>query len=552
VFYHPILRDYLFQEWLMGLSKFYAKAVCCVLVALCSTTLYAYDYPVLGEMNSTYQNVFKAIDEGRCDSMSSELQELYEKEGVSGNLYQAVCYFENGSKDKGFDTLAAMVVAQEYDETLYVVQRLEQKGESDPRVLKYKGLAYFNIGAFENALGNFETYIAQTGDSDVRYSIIDIYISLGDNEKAEAELAKIEQKDGNYFFRVGRLKLKEGRIVSALKNLRKVGSGDKEVYSSAKMLIAEICLSSGRYICAEKELRLAADSDYKDLAEDKLAGLDDKKKRFSAFITLGEQYDSNVTSIDEDEVNGVSEEESFRTYIAADLKMNFYPSFSDKISVGMMNYKTWNHSLPSYNMSTHKIYASMKQGYDNFEIILPKVSAAVTYFGGEKYSTVATLETVGILKLDMFRFSIPLSVSKRDYHADTSTGDSDRDGYLYSGEIKMDHTFLKRYRFSLGAGYAVDDAEGALKQKKENSFSTGFSAKLFKKLTASINYNYSKYEYDEWDRDDKYQSVSVKAVYGLTDRIYLNGGYTWSTTDSNEDVYDYVKSVYEAAISYSF
>jgi len=537
----------------MRLSELFYKLTLVLLLIACSSVLYAYDYPVVGEYNANYQSVFEAIKTGRCDNMQDELKQLSESEGVSSNIYLAICYFEKADNEQAVKTMDNMLVAQEYDEVLYITQSLIDKGNPEPRLIKYRGLAYFNIGAFPKAIIDFDDYLTKFDDQDVLFSLVDIHISLKSYNKASAVLERSTVKNGRYYYRKGRIALRTSKTVSALKYLRMVKPEDVRVYPSAKMLIGEICTSSKRYICAEKEYNLAAQSDdYSDVAKEKLVKMEESKKLFTGFLSIGEQYDTNVTSVDENELPGASEVDSFRTYAVADIKLNFYPSFADRVSVGTMHYKTWNHSLPSYNMNTHKIYFEMKQGYDNFEIVLPRMSAAVTYFGGEKYSTAVALSTIATYKMDTWTFSVPLKVTKSNYEGDELTADLSKDGYKYEGTLNVAKKFMDIYTWKVSGGYAKDDVTGVQKRKSDYTFKTSLSARWFERVTPTLGFNYALYDYDNINREDNYYSGSLKAIYVLTPNIFFGGGVTWTKTNSNENAYDYVKTVTEVSVSYSF
>lgn len=537
----------------MRLSEGFVKILLLIFIISCTSFAFAYDYPVVGEYSSNYGKVFTAIKEGRCDNMKEELSALNEKEGVSPNIYQAICYFENGSDDKGFAVLDSMIQNQEYDEILYLSQTRIESGSEDARFIKYRGLAYFNIGAFRKALKDLEMYLAQKIDEDVLYSLTDIYISLKEFDKASQILEKAEVKNGRYYYRKGRIALREGMVVTALNNLRMVTPQDEKVYPSSKMLIGEICASSKRYICAEKEYTAAASTEeYADTAKEKLEKLDKTKKLFSGFISVGEQYDTNVTSIDENEIPGASEVESGRTYAVADIRLNFYPSFADTVSVGTMHYKTWNYDLHSYDMSTHKLYFQVKQAYDSFEVVLPKISTAITYFDGERYSRSISGEASFTYKLDTWRFTVPVKVTRSYYDGDEELPEISKDGYKYETAFDVTKTFANRYTFKIGAGYAKDDVDGWLKQKSDTTFNTSLRARLTSRFIPTLAFDYASYDYDDIDRDDSYYSYSLKAIYFITPQIFLGGGVTWTKTDSNEDAYDYTKTVSEMSVSYSF
>lgn len=537
----------------MRLSEGLSKLLLAVLIFVSSAAASAYEYPVVGEFNSDYQKVFDMIKAGRCDQMESELNALSESEGISSNIYKSICFFEKTEYDRAFEVLERMIAEQEYDEVLYVTRSMLDKGTAEPRLVKYRGLALYNIGAFEKSVTDLEAYLAKYEDDDVRFSLVDIYIALKDFEKAETTLEASESRNGRYHYRKGRIALRTGKRNTALKNLRMVQPEDSRVYVSAKTLIGEICASSKRYICAEKEFKLAAEAEGSpDGGDEKLQKLADSKKRFSGFLSLGGQYDTNVTSIDENEIPDTSEVSSFRTFAAADLKLNVYPSFADRLEFGTLHYFTWNDEIPSYDMSTHRVYVALRQGYDNFELILPKITAAVTYFDDEKYSNAFSAEASVRYKMDSWEFTVPLKVTRSNYMNDEDTPETSRDGFKYESFFEVAKTCAQKYTTRLGVGYAVDRAEGDLKKKDDKLLRASFSARLTPKLTPVIGFRYASYDYSDVDREDTYYSYSLKAVYLLTPNIFLGGGITHTRTDSNESAYDYTKTVSEVSVSYSF
>lgn len=532
--------------------RLFSKLLLVIIVFSSSSIVFAYDYPVVGEYNANYQKVFDDIKVGRCDGMEGDLKTLADAEGISPNIYLSICYFEKADNDKAFAVFDTMLTGQEYDEVLYVSQSQMDKGNPDPRLVKYRGLAYFNIGAFDKALGDFDAYLAKYEDADVRFSLVDIHISLKNFDTAAQVLDKSQVKNGRYFYRKGRIALRTGQMNTALKNLRMVTPQDEKVYPSAKMLIGEICSGTRRYICAEKEYKLAgATEEYADMAKDKLKAMEDSQRLFSGFLSIGEQYDTNVTSIDQDEIPGASEVASARTYAVADLKLNFFPSFADRMVLGTMHYFTWNDRIPSYDMSLHRVYASLRQGYDNWELVLPKISATIIYLDDKRYSTAVSGEASVTYKMDSWTFSVPLKVTRSNYEDDEINGELSKDGYKYEGEFDISKT-IKIFTLKAGLGYAIDDVSGYMKKKNDTVFNASLSARVTPKLTPTLGFNYANYDYTKVDREDEYYSVSLKAVYIITPHIFLGGGVTWTETDSNENAYDYEKTVSELSVSYSF
>ncbi|MGD9809351.1 MAG: outer membrane beta-barrel protein [Deferribacterales bacterium] len=536
----------------MRLSYNYTKILTVLLTVFCLTSAYAYDYPVVGEFNSNYEKVFSNIKEGSCGSMDASLKQLEEAEGISGNIYKAICYFENNDSAAAMKTLDDMILLQEFDEVLYVVQTQMDKGNSASGLKKYRGLAYYNVGALDPALTDLESYVSETQDEDVTYVITDIYITKRDFASASASIEKSPVKEARYNYRKGRIALRSGNVNTALEYLRTIKPENTRVYPSAKMLIGEICAGSKRFNCAEKEYAEAAKSeDYSDMAKEKAAKLEERKKLFSGFMSVGLQYDSNVTSVDENEVPGASEVSSARIYGLADLRVNFYPSFAESISIGTTHYGTSNENYHDYDMSTHKVYVMMKKSYDDFEFTLPKISVGVTYFGGEKYSTSVTGEMSGTYKMDTWSFTVPLKVARYNF-TDEDSQEYSKDGYKYEGGLTVSKRFLDIYTAKVKAVIAHDDVDGEYKVKNDKTIGASISARYFEKLIPTFAVDYSKYDYSNIDRDDDFVSVSLKAVYVFTPNIFFGGGVTYTSTDSSEDAYDYNKTVTDLSVSYTF
>ncbi len=129
----------------MRLSEGLTKVIAIVFLIAGTSFVHAYDYPVVGgEYNSNYQRVFEGIKAGNCNGMQADLKNLEEQEGgVSSDIYLAICFFEKSENDEAFKVVDRMMVNQDYDEVLYLTQSMIDKGNGDPRLIKYRGLGFF-------------------------------------------------------------------------------------------------------------------------------------------------------------------------------------------------------------------------------------------------------------------------------------------------------------------------------------------------------------------------------------------------------------------------
>ncbi|WP_022851272.1 outer membrane beta-barrel protein [Limisalsivibrio acetivorans] len=526
-----------------------AKICLAASVLLTASLAYAAYYPVAGEYSPAYERVFSKIKAGECSGMDSELSNLEEKEGVSPDLYLAICYFEKGDQDEGYKTINRMVENEEYDEALYVLNEIEGKSYRDNRLAKYKGIALYSMGNLEGALNNFKSYLEKEDDPEVSYQITDIYTNTGELESAKEALSNIPQKDDRYRYRSGVIAIKEGKLQTALSNFRYVSKEPyPELYRKAQYFIAEICSANKRFGCAEKAYGNMGESPFTAEKKEELAK---KKRLFSGLIGLGEQYDTNVTAVDEDKVENVSEEDSFRTYIIADLRLNFYDYAYDEIRAGMTNYKSWNHSVEEYNASSHKFYGSFYKRYDSFELLLPKLSYAKTYLDGDEYSDVFSIEAKGTYKMDSWKFMLPLRLSVKDYHSDVPE-DYNRDGKLYKGGLGVSRAFGGKFIAELTGYLAKEDTDGEYRENTQTELKLSLAARITRSINAQAVFDTILYDYDNLDRSDRYNSLSATLIYKLNESVFFNGGYTFNSNDSDDDINDYTKHVFEVGVNYSF
>lgn len=516
--------------------------------------LFAYDYPVVGDYNHYYQNVFDAIKQGRCSSMDSELKALSDSEGISVNIYKSICYFENNNADKGYSVMSSMLDNQEYDEVIYLCGTQDKKGSKDPRILKYRGLAFSNIGDMKSAADNLSAYLAVQNDDVVRKTYVDVLVSMQKYDEAAAELDKVSVKDGGYYYRLGRVSLKRHKLVTSLTALRAVPADDKEDYPAARLLISDICAGTDRFICAGKELNNLKAPEYADTVTEKLKKLENEKKPFSGFLSFSEEYDNNVTSIDQDQLNGVSEKSSFRSAAAADLRYNIYPTFGDKMTLGLLNYKSWNYSVSDYNVESHKAYFMMQQGYDRYDIMLPKISAGVTYLGGEKYSENFSIESSGTYKMDDMSVTVPVKIEKRNYFSEVLDPSEDRDGLLYSIGANLFRVINSSVGAKAYAAYEIENTDGTEKDSRGYKLGASGIYSYDRNLTFELDADYAYYDYLHalTGRTDDYYSTGVLAMYRLSDVLFISGGVTWSKTNSSVNAYDYTKTVLNTTVGYSF
>lgn len=532
-----------------------------ILPFLSPAALFAYDYPVIGEYSSTYQKVFDAIKAGKCRDMESELKALSSAEGISDSIYRSICFFENNQQKEGVLGLTLMLENQEYDEMVYVCNTQISKGNKSPELLKYRGLAYFNIGDMNGALADITSYTDQTGDTAMRYTLVDIYMSMNDFDRAEAELEKTSAKDDRYYIRKGKLAYRNGNTLLAVQSFRKVSAENQDRYDQAQSLIADICMMTGRFECAQESIAgiKNLNADFLQIKKDKMAQL---KKPFSIYLSAIEEYDDNVKSENEDV--GASGISSFRTAFVLDAKYNMYPLWADKAAVGLMNYRSFNmkEGLSSYDLEMHKAYVQLTKSTDKVSYT-PKLTAGILTLGNEKYYESFGAELGSNVRFDGFSLSVPVKFEKRSYVSSPDPR-ADKDGYYYGITGEISKMFAQKYNLTLGAGVNVENTDGADKDNTAYTVSFGTLAAVSPKMTMtfSLDYTYADFYNSAINkndgsglatiREDKTYNAGLKSIYKLTDSIFLSGGVTYTDVDSNVPEYKYDKTVFDVSISYAY
>ncbi|MCD8553259.1 outer membrane beta-barrel protein [Seleniivibrio sp.] len=543
------------------MRRFMFSAGLLILPLLSPVALYAYDYPVIGEYSGVYQKVFDAIKSGKCRNMESELKALSASEGISSNIYRSICFFENNQQQDGFVALTLMLENQEYDEIIYVCNTQMEKGNTDPNLLKYRGLAFFNIGDMDGALADITAYSDKTGDDTMRYTLVDIYVAMNDYERADAELEKVTVKDDRYYIRKGKIAYRQGDFYNAIGSLRKVSTEKQDSYDQAQMLISDICMITGRFECAEESLVnvKSPDAEYMQLKREKMNQF---KKPFSIYFSAIEEYDDNVKSENED--IGASGTSSFRTAFVLDAKYNMYPLWSDKAAVGLMNYRSFNmkSGLSSYDLEMHKAYVQVTKSTDRVSYT-PKFTAGILSLGNEKYYETYGAELGSNIKFDGFTLNVPVKVEKRNYVSSPDPR-ADKDGMYYgiSGEISK--MFAQKYNMTFGVGVNLENTDGEDKDNRAYTVSFGTLAAVTPKVTLTFNVDYTYADFfnsaiDRMDasglatiREDKTYNVGLKSIYRLTDSVFLSGGVTYTDADSNVPSYKYDKTVFDVSLSYAY
>jgi len=543
------------------MRRFMLSAGLLILPFLSPAVLYAYDYPVIGEYSSSYQKVFDAIKAGKCRDMENELKALSSAEGISDGIYRSICFFENNQQKEGFLGLTLMLENQEYDEIIYVCNSQISKGNNNPELLKYRGLAYFNIGDLNGALADITSYADQTGDTTMRYTLVDIYMSTNDFDKAEAELEKTTVRNDGYYIRKGKLAYRKGNTYLALDSLRKVSTENQDRYDQAQSLIADICMLTGRFECAQESLAniKAVNADFLQIKKDKMEQL---KKPFSIYLSAIEEYDDNVKSENED--IGASGVSSFRTAFVLDAKYNMFPLWADKAAVGLMNYRSFNmkEGLSSYDLEMHKAYVQLTKSTDRVSYT-PKLSAGILTLGNEKYYESFGAELGSNIRFDGFNLSVPVKFEKRSYVSSPDPR-ADKDGYYYGITGEISKMFAQKYNLTFGAGVNVENTDGEDKDNTAYTVSIGTLAAVSPKMTLSLSLDYTYADFyhsaiDDRDnpgvaiiREDKTYNAGLKSIYKLTDSVFLSGGVTYTDVDSNVPEYKYDKTVFDVSISYAY
>ena len=509
---------------------------------------FAYEYPYTGDLDN-FKPVFQKISQDKCDELNDDLIKLEKAEGVSPEFYLALCFFENNKPEKGYEAVNRMIDNEEFDEAIYLLNIEEAKENYTASHFKVKGKAAYGQGNLDEALKCFlKLKEAGTSDAETDYMLVDILLNSGEQEKAEKELEQVKIKDDRYSYRKGFLELNKGNVQTSLKHLRSVKEQPfQDAFASSNYLIGEICEAQERLGCAEK----AYSNLEQNFARQKIENMNKNKKFFGATIAIGEQYDTNVTSVDDDKAENFSEKESFRTYIFADFKLNFYNLLYDKIETGLLNYKSWNHSVSEYNAQIHKLYAGFIKRYDNFEIELPRLSYTLTYMDDKKYSDTFNVEAKGTYFINSWSIYTPLSISFKNFDENINS-DFNRDGETYSFGLGVSKSFAGNHILTAETKAGVEDTKGKYSRTNTGEFNLGFTTKISEDVTARLSYEAIVYDYKHGGRKDTYNDLAAIMLYEFSERHFINIGYSFIKNDSNQNINDYKKHVFDIGVNYLY
>ncbi|MCD8492532.1 MAG: outer membrane beta-barrel protein [Geovibrio sp.] len=170
---------------------------------------------------------------------------------------------------------------------------------------------------------------------------------------------------------------------------------------------------------------------------------------------------------------------------------------------------------------------------------------------GEKYSDTFTLEAKGAYLMDSWRFYAPVSVTFRDYDTDTPA-DYNRDGTEYKGGLGVSKTFRKVHMASLEGLLSTEDTDGRFREVTSGELKLAYAGKVMEDLTLQLDYGTILYDYKNGGREDRYHSASAALLYKFMERHYVNLGYRFSLNDSNDDLNDYKKHVFDMGVSYFY
>jgi hypothetical protein len=263
---------------------------------------------------------------------------------------------------------------------------------------------------------------------------------------------------------------------------------------------------------------------------------------------LGEQYDSNVTSVDKN-YTGISEEDSLRTYVVANIGATYNFKYDFELTAKIDNYAAWNHSVSDYNYRIHSFATEIIKKFDNFSIKLPELKYELTYMDGDSYLNTFHTGTSLNLYLDSFEIEIPISYKNKNFKA--SAYDDYRDSDVYSGGFKLKYNYNDIFYSKFIFHYDIEDADNEYFDNNLTSGALSAYYKFFEYITVGLDYAYDYYDYKD-DRVDKHQRITATATYQYNAMVSFAVDLSYIDHNSNKDEYKYDKYVCGVAVIFEY
>ncbi|MBI5042981.1 MAG: hypothetical protein HZC10_03950 [Nitrospirae bacterium] len=308
----------------------------------------------------------------------------------------------------------------------------------------------------------------------------------------------------------------------------------------------------------EKAIKASDDAELKEVAEEHLALAKDEgvgKKRWAVDISLGGQYDSNVSLNPNDTPlpQGISRKADWRAVFNINSRYNFLSIQNAEGSVGYNLYQSLHSRLDDFNISYHLL--DLKGSYTISPLLAVKGDYSFEYVfvgweSGHGYDYAhAVSPSLVISEGKGFYTTVEYRYRYR-YFMDSSLfpSNSDRTGTTHLVGIAQDIPF-KFVLTKLGYSYDKDITKKTYWDYDGHKGFINFRISLPYRILLDLYGEYYNRNYDGIDpfsgtkRKDNVYTYSASLTKELTDIFSITIGQLYIDNDSNITAYDYKRAI---------
>lgn len=456
------------------------------------------------------------------------------------------CLLQQGDTKNAYLGIQQLIDEEDYEESLSFLDLIPVGQQILPNHNILKATALFRSGDLNRAKDVHSSELQSIKNLDVLVQRAQIYIQLNALGQAEKVIQSLPLEDNRTDYLKGVFLHRQGNLDGAIRSLRKI-TPSSSFYVDSQLLIADSCFKMRRFSCSE-HIYLALKPDEPIYFSHKLDNLNDKRSVVNMTFILGEQYDSNVTSVDENET-GVSEESSMRTFVLANLGAIYTFASDVSISAELDNYAGWNHSVSDYDTRVHSIGLGVKKKFDGFDIQMPKVVYEHIAVDDSPYLNTLKIQTALDLYFHQFVFSFPFSYELKYFQKDPYRDERDSD--VYRAGIDMRFTHRNKLVGQLRTAYGDENAEDSIYDNTAMSAEVSLTYQLFQKVLVGGKYKYELFDYRQ-SRKDYHHSMTAFASYYINSALSVSGDVSRIDHQSSQRVHQYDKYVYSLFMKYTY
>ena len=305
----------------------------------------------------------------------------------------------------------------------------------------------------------------------------------------------------------------------------------------------------------EKAIKTSDDTELKDAAAEYLnaAKAEGKgRKRWAADISLGGQYDSNV-SLNPNEVplpQGISRKDDWRAVLNINGRYDFLSTEAADGSIGYNLYQSLHSKLTDFNISYHLLDLSALYVISSSISLKGMYSFEYVFVGGSGYDYAHTASpSIIITEGNRFATIVEYRYRYKNFiDSELYASNSERTGSNHLAGITQNITYSLIHA-KIGYAYDRDLTNRSYWDYNGHKGFIGIEFNLPYRILLELYGEYSKKDYDginplsDTNRADNAYTLSASATKELTDIFSITVGYFYLNNDSNIALYKYNRAI---------